>query len=191
VLAGTDVGTWFNLRFPRFARREYGSATIPTLADVFKRFAGTDVRLYVELKCEARDRAPLVTVVSKLIRSHSAAERVVVESFDLAAITEIRRIEPMIRTAALFDRKLSRPVPSIRSMITRALRAGATEVALHRSLASASAVEAATSQNLRTVVWTADNPAWVDRAIKRQIDAIITNSPGNLCVRRAELLAHG
>ncbi|MDT4969757.1 MAG: glycerophosphoryl diester phosphodiesterase [Acidobacteriota bacterium] len=191
VLAGTDVGTWFNLRFPRLARAEYASATVPTLADVFKLFAGTDVRLYVELKCEARDRAPLVAAVSKLIRSHSAMDQVVVESFDLAAITEIRRIEPMIRTAALFDRKLSRPIRSIRSMITRALRAGASEVALHRTLASAAAVEAAMRQNLRTVVWTADSPAWVDRAIKRRIDAIITNNPEHLCARRAELLARG
>lgn len=191
VLAGTDVGTWFNLRFPRLARAEYATATIPTLAEVFKLFAGADVRLYVELKCDARDRSPLVTVVSKLIRAHSATERVVVESFDIAAITEIRRIEPSVRTAALFDRKLSRPVPSIRSMITRALRAGATEVALHRSLASAAAVEAATRQNLRTVVWTADSPVWVDRAIRRRIDAIITNNPESLCARRAELLAHG
>jgi glycerophosphoryl diester phosphodiesterase len=184
----TDVGTWFNLRHPSLASPEYATATIPTLAMVFESFTQNDRRLYVEMKCGPRDREALATEVTKLIRKFPVIGRVVVESFDLAAIAIMKRLDPHIRTAALFDRRLSRPAPAAGWMIKRALAAGAAEIALHRSLASLRTVRAAARQNLETVIWTADAPAWVERAIKRGIGAIITNHPGRLHVRRAELI---
>lgn len=190
-LSAMDVGTWFNLCYPSRARPEYANATIPTLARVFEALRYTDALLYVEMKCGLRDRAALAAEVAKLVRAHSLARRVIVESFDLAAIAEIKRLDSGIRTAALFDRKLSRPVPSARRMVERALRSGAEEIALHRSLATRRAAREAAGHRLETVVWTADNPAWVGRAIKSGIRAIITNNPARLCARRAELLDGG
>jgi glycerophosphoryl diester phosphodiesterase len=183
-----DVGTWFNLRYPSHARADYRQATIPTLAHVFEAHSEMDVRLYVEMKCGPIDRAILAAEVAKMVRAYSLAHRVVVESFDLAAITEIRRLDSDIRTAALFDRKLSRPLPSPRRMIERALRSGAVEIALHRSLATRRAVQLAEQHGLETVVWTADSPAWVKRATRSGIRAIITNNPALMFARRAELL---
>jgi glycerophosphoryl diester phosphodiesterase len=127
----------------------------------------------------------------KLVRAYSLAHRVVVESFDLLAIADIKHLNAGIRTAALFDRKLSRPAPSIRRMIERAIRSGAEEIALHRSLATRRAAQLAGQHGLETVVWTVDNPAWVTRAIKSGIRALITNNPARLCARRAELLDDG
>lgn len=187
-LAEIEVGTWFNLRHPTHARQEYAKATIPTLSDVFAALDKWDALLYVEMKCSAKDRVALASEVAKIIQAHSLFQRVVVESFDLAAIAEIKRLDAGIRTAALFDRKLSRPAPSVRRMIERAQRSGAQEIALHRSLATRRAIEVAAYDGLETVVWTADSRAWVKRAIKSGIRAIITNNPARLCAWRAELL---
>lgn len=187
-LSEIDAGTWFNLRHPRRACPEYARATIPTLAAVFESLGKSDALLYVEMKCGAKDRHALAAEVARLIRAHSLAARVCVESFDLAAIAEIKRVDASLRTAALFDRKLSRPAPSARRMIERALGCGAEEIALHRSLATRRTVEDAARRGLETVVWTADNPAWVERALRRGIRAVITNDPARLCARRAELL---
>jgi glycerophosphoryl diester phosphodiesterase len=187
-LSEVDVGTWFNLRHPSHARAEYAQAAIPTLACVFEALNETAARLYVEMKCGPKDRAALAAEVAKMVRAYSLAHRVVVESFDLAAIAEIKRLDSGIQTAALFDRKLSRPVPSTRRMIERAVRSGAVEIALHRSLATRRAVLMAEQHGLEAVVWTADSPAWVKRAIKSGVCAIITNNPARMFARRAELL---
>jgi glycerophosphoryl diester phosphodiesterase len=190
-LSEVDVGTWFNLRYPSLARPDYAQATIPTLASVFEALNEEDSLLYVEMKCGPQDRSALTAEVAKMVRSYAVAHRVVVESFDLAAIAEIKRLDSGIRTAALFDRKLSRPAPSARRMIERAIRSGAEEIALHRGLALRRTVQIAKQHSLETVVWTADKPAWVSRAIKSGVRAIITNNPARLCARRAQLLDGG
>lgn len=186
-LAQVDAGTWFNLRRPRLARPEYALATIPTLASVFELMKKRDALLYVEMKCGPRDRAALASEVAKLVRDYSLAERVVVESFDLPSIAEVKRLDAALRTAALFDRRLSRPAPSARGMIKRAVECGADEIALHHSLAVRRTVQEAARHNLKTVVWTADNPSWVSRAVRSGVRAVITNDPARLSARRAEL----
>jgi glycerophosphoryl diester phosphodiesterase len=175
-----DAGTWFNLRRPEKARPEFARARIPTLAAVFDALRESGALLYVEMKCGPKDRAALAAEVAKLIRAFALAPRVIVESFDLAAIKEIKRIDAGLRTAALFDRKLSRPAPSARKMIERALTCGAEEIALHYSLATRRTVQAAAERGLEIVVWTADNPAWVRRGAERNVRAIITNDPSRL-----------
>ncbi len=182
-LGQMDAGSWFNLWRPRRARAEYVGAAIPTLASVFELMKQRDALLYVEMKCGPRDRAPLAAEVVRLIHAHSFAARVVVESFDLPSIVEIKRLDANLRTAALFDRRLSRPAPSARGMITRALACGAEEIALHHSLATRRTVREASLRGLQTVVWTADNPAWVARALRSGVHAVITNDPARL--RRA------
>ena len=186
-LAQMDAGTWFNLRRPRLAREEYALATIPTLASVFELMKKRDALLYVEMKCGPRDRAGLASEVAKLVRDYSLAPRVVVESFDLPSIAEVKRLDATLRTAALFDRRLSRPAPSARGMIGRAIKCGADEIALHHSLATRRTVGEAARHNLNTVVWTADNPSWVSRAMRSGVRAVITNDPARLSARRAEL----
>jgi glycerophosphoryl diester phosphodiesterase len=183
-----DAGTWFNLRHPAKAQPLYTQARIPTLAAVFEALRTSDALLYVEMKCGAGDRAALAAEVAKLIRTHAVSQRVVVESFDLAAIAEIKRLDAGLRTAALFDRRLSRPAPSARKMIERAIACGAEEIALHHTLATRRTVLEAARLGLETIIWTADNPAWVERAVKRGVRAIITNDPERLYARRAELL---
>lgn len=183
-----DVGSWFNQRRPRNARPEYTHAKIPALADVFEMLKRSHALLYLEMKCGPKDRLALAREVVKLIDKYSFQNRVTVESFDLASIIEIKRLNSDIRTAALFDRKLSRPAPSAHRLIERAINCGAEEIALHRSLARRRSIAEARRRGLETVVWTIDNPLWVERAIKFGIRAIITNNPARLAARRAELL---
>jgi glycerophosphoryl diester phosphodiesterase len=184
-----DVGTWFNQRFPARARTEYSQATIPTLAQVFDFFRDGQALLYVEMKCDAHESRALALRVAELITQYGLRDRAVVESFRLEAIREIKRIDEGLRTAALFEPKLSRPFPTKRAMIERALLYQADEIALHRTLATARTLEAALRHGMQTVVWTADHPSWIARAMKHDIHAIITNEPARLSARRNQLCA--
>jgi glycerophosphoryl diester phosphodiesterase len=175
-LGRTDVGTWFNHRHPSRARAEFAGAVVPTLSQVFEMF-GRNALLYVEMKCAARETCALAAEVAKLVRSHSVIDRVIVKSFTLDAIKEIKRVNPSIRTAALFERKLSSPVPSARRLIEGALACGADELSLQRTLASRRILFEAMRRNLKTIVWTVDDPAWIERARRDGVHALITNDP--------------
>jgi glycerophosphoryl diester phosphodiesterase len=104
-----------------------------------------------------------------------------VESFNLSSIEKIKKIDERIRTAALFEPKLTRPISTLKrlKMIDLALACGADEIALHHTLISSRVVEKAQSAGLATVVWTVDKPAWLDRAELLGINALITNNPAN------------
>ncbi len=175
-LSEVGVGRWFNLRFPSLARPEYEKATIPTLAEVFELFHETEGTLYVEMKCLKSESSAVAREVARLILDYEFQGRAIVESFTLEAIAEIKRIAPGIRTAALFEPKLV-PPPTMRSIFARTALCRADELALHHLLATRRLIEQATERGLQTVVWTVDNPSWLERARRFGVRAVITNNP--------------
>jgi len=181
-LEHVDVGTWFNLRHPARADRIFSTATVPTLARVLNYFRDGNAVLYIEMKCDRDSSHTLANEVARLIRKYHLSDRAIVESFELDSIREIKKLDPEIRTAALFEPKLS--VRSRRAMIETALRYEANEIALHRTLASPRTIEEANQHGLQVVVWTADHPTWIARAVNNAVHSIITNEPARMCAVR-------
>src|SRR5258705_9850029 len=113
-LQTVDVGSWFSRPLPASHRRSdepsFAGEKIPTLAQVFDLFNSNPGWLYVEMKSDSGEGAELAAAVVSSVREADIATQVVVESFDLEAIREIKRIDSGIRTAALFEPRLSRPI---------------------------------------------------------------------------------
>ena len=187
-LQQTNVGSWFS-RSKKTTTDRFASERVPALQQLFELFASNDALLYLEMKCAPSERAQLAAECCRLIRDHSLRERVVVECFDLAAIEEVKNIAPDIRTAALFEPKLSDvySLLLIQRLVDRAKSAGADEIALHHKLANRRLIDKAQLNGLTVVIWTVDNPDWVQRACTRNIDALITNDPVTLLRKRATL----
>lgn len=187
-LSRKDVGAWFNRKKPWLALDQYAREGVPILAEVFSFFAAYSANegalIYVELKTDFAEKsaAELVRSVVRLINDHRLRERVVVVSFNLSAIAEVRRLNPAIRTGALFEPKTD-PARLLRKqkMIAAAADCGAEEILLHRSIAGARAVTLAAKSKLRPVVWTVDDPRWMRRASSLGIHAVITNDPAAMC----------
>jgi glycerophosphoryl diester phosphodiesterase len=186
-LSKIDVGSWFNGRFPTRANKEFANATVPSLSSVLDYFKNGDAVLYIEMKATGREYRALAKAVAGLIHDYKLSRRAVVESFALQAIGEIKGIDPSIRTVALFEPRLSRPLRLKRTLINAALVVRADEIALHKSLATARTIKEARRNGLRVVVWTVDHPSWMRRAISEGIHAIITNVPGRMCDARSIL----
>ena len=127
------------------------------------------------MKCDRDEGLALAAEVVKLIQVAEMQKRVVVESFDLPAIAEVKTIDREIRTAALFEPRVSKPISTIRrlKMIDVACRHKADEIALHHTLASPRVVEQARSEGLQVVVWTVDDREWIERARAAGIKALI------------------
>ncbi|MEJ7618887.1 MAG: glycerophosphodiester phosphodiesterase family protein [Pyrinomonadaceae bacterium] len=181
-LAEADVGTWFNRKFSSHAREAYAAARIPTLEQAL---ALADRRgakaIYLELKCDARQAGAHARAAAEILRAdYAMAQIVVIESFTLEAIAAVKRIAPWLRTAALFERTASRLLARATDLITSALEHGADELALPKTLINAHLLEAAAAARLPIVVWTIDDPRWLNRARKLGLKAIITNDPRSM-----------
>ena len=175
-----DVGSWF--QSTSNSGGAFAVERIPLLEQVFPLFIPNRGLLYVEMKCDSDEGPALATEVVRLCRASGMADRVVVESFDLASISEVKKCDAGVRTAALFEPKLTRPVSTLRRlrMIEAALDAGADEIALHHSLAGPRIIEKAKQAGLEVVVWTVDDPSWIERAQKLGIKALIANNPARM-----------
>lgn len=185
-----DVGSWFDRKKRQtttaFITAAFINEKLPTLSEVFDLFRANRGLLYVEMKCEPEEGPALASAVVRLTREAQLAERVVVESFDLNAIAEVKRIDSGIRTAALFEPKLSRPISTLRKlrMVDVAGGVGADEIALHHTLASARVVEKAKREGLEVVLWTVDDPRWIRRARSLGVKALIANDPAGMLRHR-------
>lgn len=179
-----DVGGWF-ARANNLRHEQFSSETIPALDDVLKLCENLHLVLYLEMKCNKEEREPLVDACVAALSRVSLAGSVVVESFDLEAISLLKTKAPRIRTAALFEPSLFKPhVYLCDNLITKAKSVRADEIALHRKLASRSVTTRAKAENLGVVVWTVDSPHWIERARSLGVDAVITNRPAALLKER-------
>ncbi|HEV7746163.1 MAG TPA: glycerophosphodiester phosphodiesterase family protein [Pyrinomonadaceae bacterium] len=181
-LSAVDVGAWFTGRSKESLRGE----KLPTLTQVFELFSTNHGELYVEMKSDKNEGSELAAAVVKLTRECRMIDRVVVESFDHAAIAAVKKIDPGIRTAALFEPKLTRPISTVRrlKMVDTAVAFGANEIALHHTLVGPRLIEKAIQAGLEVVVWTVDDSAWIARAQKLEIKALIANDPGAMVRNR-------
>jgi glycerophosphoryl diester phosphodiesterase len=188
-LQQVDVGSWFS-RSRKITPDRFAAETVPTLRQLFDLFADNSALLYLEMKCDPTERQQLAAECCRLVAECSIRDRVIVECFDLHALETVRIIDPGMRTAALFEPTLSSPHSLLvgRRLIDRAKSIGVDEIALHYRLAGDQVVEKAKLAGLKVVVWTVDDPAWVERAQRTGIDALITNDPALMRRQRDKLL---
>lgn len=186
-LQQVDVGGWFAAADP--TRQAFVGEMLPTLAQVFELFRRNEGLLYIEMKCDQDEGAALAAAVVRLCRESKMAERVVVESFEHTAIAAVKRLDSGIRTAALFEPRLTRPISTVRrlKMVDTALGVGADEIALHHTLAGARVVEKARHAGLEVVLWTVDDPSWIGRARTLGVKALIANDPALMLRARSQV----
>ncbi len=182
-----DVGSWFNLKYPKKANEKFSRETIPTL-EQFLSFLG-DYRglLYLELKCKEAEISTLVKNVTEIVKKSKLFPNIIIKSFKLKAVTETNKILPEVRTAALFAPEVMTILRKQIRLIEKARECHADELSLHFSLATHKIVKRAEKQGMPTIIWTADHPVWVKRASEIGLKAIITNNPARLLAKRHEL----
>ena len=179
-----SAGLWFvHKHLDKLDKADHDLATahVPTLDETLQLVGPRSAAVYIEMKCEApSEYAALAEAVVARVRTHELVERAVVKCFAHDAIREVKRLAPDIRTAALFDRTLSRPHITRRKIIALAAACGADEISLHRSLARRPVVEAAIHHGFAVVAWTVDDPVWLTRARDWGLRAVITNNPARM-----------
>jgi glycerophosphoryl diester phosphodiesterase len=172
-LQTVDAGSWFS------SIGEYRGEKIPTLQQLLEDFSNNSALLYLELKCNASEIPEIVSATADLLEKYSIGDRTIVECFDLPAIEAMKQRAPDIKTAALFEPRFSNPSNLLfgQSLVARAVASGANEIALHHSLAKKRTIQAARDVGLSVVVWTVDDPRWIQRSQDHGVECLITNDP--------------
>lgn len=183
-LGQIDVGTSFNRRHRPLARVQFMKQTVPTLENVFRLMVNSSRQntvCYVEMKTTRKKKSnlSLAAAVVEIIQRHSFHNRVIVISFNLPAIAVVKKMDPSIRTGALFGPR-QRATKSVRKIISSALECEADEILLHQLIAKRQILALALAANLNAVVWTVDDPSWIAHARENRIHALMTNNPAKM-----------
>jgi glycerophosphoryl diester phosphodiesterase len=186
-LGRIDVGSWFNAKYPRRAMPEFTKEAVPTLAQVLNLLRGFHGLIYIELKCDESNHSPLAAAVCKIIRESPLLPQMIVKSFRLAVIPEVRCLLPEVQTAALFEPTIMDFLRRRKHIVAIAREFGAGQISLHRSLVTPKLVSLASEAQMPVTIWTADDPDWLRRCRKLGIGSLITNDPESLLASRMNL----
>ena len=187
-LGKLDVGSWFNKKNPHRFNNKYSAENVPTLLQLFDFLRDYRGLIYIELKGRNEDMPRLSETICDLIRQTNLLPQIIVKSFKLEGIAVAGQTLPEVRTAALFAPKILDILRKKKIILKKAQEFNADEISIHYSLATAKFVRRAEKKGLPVVIWTANNPAWVKRALKLGISAIITDNPAQLIKKRDEIL---
>lgn len=177
-----DCGALQNPGFPR--QQPVPGTKVPTLEEVFDLAAASGVQFNIETKIDpktpdlAPDPATFARLVVDLVRKHGMERRVIVQSFDFRTLKEVRKLAPEIRLSALYS-------GAPRSFVEIAKEAGGEGksveiVSPQLKLVTREEVQSAHHAGIQVVPWTANTPAAWRQLADAQVDAIISDDPGEL-----------
>jgi len=149
--------------------------TIPTLEEALAQLAPR-MLVNVELKTAGLSDRGLLAAVATILHRHAATPRVLVSSFNPAALARFARLAPEVPIGLLFHSE--QRLPLRRAWPARLLR----PLALHpeSKLVDAIALGGWRRQGYLVHTWTVDDPREMAALIALGVDAIITNQPARL-----------
>jgi glycerophosphoryl diester phosphodiesterase len=171
-----DAGAWFDGKaaeggLPGFAGKSFAGQRIPTIQEILEFGAQYEVGLYLELK----PRGPTGiehAIVGALRTANEILRSVVLLSFDLTTLTQLRRLEPLLVTGYLCTETAG--------SVASAVNAGARQLLPRADRITPELLAEAHRSDLKVVAWTVDDPTRMKELIAAGIDGIITNYPNRL-----------
>jgi glycerophosphoryl diester phosphodiesterase len=172
-----DCGTKQNPAYPK--QKPVPGTKIPTLDEVLALGSRSRIQFNIETKLSAK--TPQYTpppeefsrMVLDAIRRYKLADRVIVQSFDFRTLRAMKKLDPKIRLAALFE---GQP----RDFVEVAREAQADIVAPNYRLITKEQVAKAHAAGLQVVPWTPNRPEDWRPLAEAGVDAIITDDPAAL-----------
>ncbi|MGV0633773.1 glycerophosphodiester phosphodiesterase [Mycolicibacillus trivialis] len=183
------------IRLPEFpAATALPGTRLATLPEVFDLVAaaGADVGFNIETKVEADDPAAsaspaeFVEVILAAVRAAGLTDRVIIQSFDWRTLPLVRRAEPAIRLAALWEEHTWRPgSPWLAGVdpadgtdpLTAVRGIGADIASPPHQAVDAVFVQRAHALGLAVIPWTVNDAATLRAQIDAGVDGVITDYP--------------
>ncbi|MBI4350297.1 MAG: glycerophosphodiester phosphodiesterase [Elusimicrobia bacterium] len=178
-----DCGTLLNPKFPQ--QLPVPGERMPTLNEVFTMVkasgyaAGAKAEFNIETKIFPYEPeltpapADFARLVVEAVKKHELEKRVIVQSFDVRTLKEVKNLAPAIRTAQLTCEELVDIVPALKS-------AKVDVWSPNYKWLTPEAVKEAHEAGIKVAPWTINASKDWDAAIAAGVDAIITDYPAAL-----------
>jgi glycerophosphoryl diester phosphodiesterase len=160
-----DFGSWMG--------PDFSGETIMTLEELLELAKERDVALNIEIKNGPRVYEGIEKKVVSVLNDLSAADRVIISSFDHPTITRTKEIAPRIPCGILFSGAFIDP-------ITPARLAGADGLHPEHNWVREDLVSAARAAGLFVNVWTIDDEERIKRIADMGVTGILSNYPERL-----------
>jgi len=158
-IATIDIG--------RKSGAQFAGQVPPTLEEVIDRVRGR-MRLNIELKYNVPDE-DLAPAVVGLLRAKDFVDQAVITSLDYAALKQVKRLEPRLRTGHI-----------VTAAVGNVVRTEADFLSLNVARATPSLLRRAHAAGKQVHVWTVNAPEAMLRMLERGVDNIITDDPALL-----------
>jgi glycerophosphoryl diester phosphodiesterase len=158
-----DAGSWFG--------SEFIGERLPTLPEILDFAKKHDVVFYLELKSDGfwgGDHALI-----NALRDSGEIPRVIVMAFDASILEGLRKIEPTLMTALLYDGTIENP-------LEKALSIGARQIAVKGDLMTPNFLSEAHKKDIQLVCWTINQPAHMRLLAAAGVDGIMSDYPDRL-----------
>ncbi len=185
-----DVGSFFNERYPEYARDEYAGLKIPTLEEVFRRY-GPETNYYIETRSSEAppgnpgidDSSGMEEELLRLMDEYGLREpaagswRVLIQSFVPASLSEIHAQDPSLPLVQLYsDEETSETIRAdFEAAGTYAIGVGPSMDDVDRGL-----VEAAHAECLAVHPYTLLEKPDMREMIDLGVDGMFTDFPNRL-----------
>jgi len=162
-----DAGAWFG----DHGAGKFTGERVPTLKEVLDFAKEHDIIFYLEIKSGSAWGVEHAVVAA--LRDQNASARVVILSFDPAALDTVHRLDSTMMTGFLCEH------PS-NDLVERTVRAGARQLVARGDLITPDVIEKAHHAGLQVVAWTINEEEHMRRLIATGVDGIITDYPDRL-----------
>lgn len=176
-----DVGSWFNERYPQYAKPEYIGLKIPTLQELFQRY-GKSVNYYIETKNP--EAAPgmeeeLLRLMDRYGLAQPAADRwqVLIESFSPASLQKLHAYNPSLTLVQLYS---STETSATIQANLDAARAYAVGIGPSKTDVDETLMSAAHARCLDIHPYTVNEKKEMWALISLEVDGMFTNFPDRL-----------
>lgn len=160
-----DVGVHFGSKFK--------GTIIPTIAEVFSTIPDRKV-IYIEIKCGKEIIQPLLEEIKK---SNLKTEQIVVMSFEMKVIQELKERAPQYKALWLFNQS-EKKTPSIDTVLETLKQINADGLSATKNIIDDIFIKSVKEKGYEYHVWAIDDAETAMRFKKWGATSIITNVPG-------------
>ncbi|HZP38781.1 MAG TPA: glycerophosphodiester phosphodiesterase family protein [Methylomirabilota bacterium] len=174
VLAGLRVRDLKRLDAGGWRGRRFAGQRVQTLQEVLERFRER-TRFWLQLTGGPEVYPGLEERVVSMLEIYDVIDRVLVQSFDRAALEAVRSLQPALRVGLLLARR-----PPDRSALGAD---GPNAICPETEACTEDLVAEVRAAGRECYVWTVHEPALADRLVKWGVNGIVTDRPGAVRAR--------
>ena len=173
-----DAGSWFNVKYPQYAKEKYAGLQVPTLEEVFQKF-GRQANYYIETK--SPDVYPgmeeeLLQVLKdyKMIDKKGYTKNVLIQSFSTESLLKVHELNSKLPLVQLFSYK-NQAVISNEEL--KSIKKYAVGIGPNFSRIDENYVRAVRKQGLELHPYTVNEKSDMRKALEWGATGIFTNFP--------------